>query len=155
MWAFHSGIRPSSGQSATETNKTNHSVDAGDSKRLGTPDSEPTIHRVSPRHAAGALEKHRQEKSLEQLKRAVRDQEDKVEERRKVLATIIETKEIIYRGDETSNDGDSPATRGSTVSESSVSYGDVRFLLETDQKLLEEMKLKLTEETIKLQGSGK
>ena len=33
-----------------------------------------------------------------ELNKAVRDQEDKVEERRKVLATIVRTKGIIYKG---------------------------------------------------------
>ncbi|MES2476689.1 MAG: von Willebrand factor type A domain-containing protein [Verrucomicrobiota bacterium] len=36
-------------------------------------------------------------KALAELNRAVRDQEDKVEERRKVLATIVRTKGIIYK----------------------------------------------------------
>ena len=36
--------------------------------------------------------------SLHELNKAVRDQEDKVEERRKVLATIVRTKGIIYKG---------------------------------------------------------
>jgi capsular exopolysaccharide synthesis family protein len=38
------------------------------------------------------------EKGLYELNKAVRDQEDKVEERRKVLATIVRTKGIIYKG---------------------------------------------------------
>ena len=37
------------------------------------------------------------EKFLIELNKAVRDQEDKVEERRKVLATIVRTKGLIYR----------------------------------------------------------
>lgn len=38
------------------------------------------------------------EKGLLELNKAVRDQEDKVEERRKLLATIVRTKKIIYTG---------------------------------------------------------
>lgn len=38
------------------------------------------------------------EHALQELNKAVRDQEDKVEERRKVLATIVRTKGIIYKG---------------------------------------------------------
>lgn len=38
------------------------------------------------------------DKNLYELNKAVRDQEDKVEERRKVLAQIVRTKGIIYRG---------------------------------------------------------
>ena len=44
------------------------------------------------------LESRDAEKKLAELNRAVRDQEDKVEERRKVLATIVRTKGIIYKG---------------------------------------------------------
>jgi len=39
------------------------------------------------------------EKAINELKKAVREQEDKVEERRKVLTTISRTKDIIYYGD--------------------------------------------------------
>jgi hypothetical protein len=38
------------------------------------------------------------DRQLQELNKAVRDQEDKVEERRKVLATIVRTKGIIYKG---------------------------------------------------------
>ncbi len=38
------------------------------------------------------------ERNLFELNKAVRDQEDKVEERRKVLGTIVRTKGIIYKG---------------------------------------------------------
>jgi polysaccharide biosynthesis transport protein len=38
------------------------------------------------------------EQAIHELNKAVRDQEDKVEERRKVLATIVRTKGIIYKG---------------------------------------------------------
>ena len=38
------------------------------------------------------------DKALTELNKAVRDQEDRVEDRRKVLATIVRTKGIIYKG---------------------------------------------------------
>jgi len=44
------------------------------------------------------LEVKNAERQLHELNKAVRDQEDKVEERRKVLATIVRTKGIIYKG---------------------------------------------------------
>jgi capsular polysaccharide biosynthesis protein len=44
------------------------------------------------------IEQRHAEQQLAELNKAVRDQEDKVEERRKVLATIVRTKGIIYRG---------------------------------------------------------
>ena len=46
------------------------------------------------------LESREVERQLRELNKAVREQEDKVEERRKVLATIVRTKGIIYRGQE-------------------------------------------------------
>lgn len=45
------------------------------------------------------LEGKSMERGINELKRAVREQEDKVEERRKVLTTISRTKDIIYRVD--------------------------------------------------------
>ncbi len=44
------------------------------------------------------IEQRDAQRQLAELGRAVRDQEDKVEERRKVLATIVRTKGTIYRG---------------------------------------------------------
>jgi capsular exopolysaccharide synthesis family protein len=44
------------------------------------------------------IENRDAEKALYELNKAVRDQEDKVEERRKVLAQIVKTKGIIYKG---------------------------------------------------------
>lgn len=44
------------------------------------------------------IESKDSDKGLYELNKAVRDQEDKVEERRKVLATIVRTKGIIYKG---------------------------------------------------------
>lgn len=46
------------------------------------------------------IESRDSEKGLLELKKAVRDQEDKVEENRKLLATISKTKGIIYRGED-------------------------------------------------------
>jgi succinoglycan biosynthesis transport protein ExoP len=44
------------------------------------------------------IESRDADRQLQELNKAVRDQEDKVEERRKVLATIVRNKSIIYRG---------------------------------------------------------
>ncbi|MCP5533838.1 MAG: polysaccharide biosynthesis tyrosine autokinase [Akkermansiaceae bacterium] len=44
------------------------------------------------------LERRDAERALHELNKAVRDQEDKVEDRRKVLTTIARTKRIIYKG---------------------------------------------------------
>ena len=45
------------------------------------------------------------EKAINELKKAVREQEDKVEERRKVLTTISRTKDVIYYGDSSMGGG--------------------------------------------------
>ena len=44
------------------------------------------------------IESRDAERALHELNKAVRDQEDKVEERRKALSTIVRTKGIIYKG---------------------------------------------------------
>jgi len=44
------------------------------------------------------IESRDADRQLQELNKAVRDQEDKVEERRKVLATIVRNKRIIYTG---------------------------------------------------------
>lgn len=60
--------------------------------RIGPMKSAVAIDTAAPQSkAAAAL-------ALQELNKAVRDQEDKVEERRKVLATIVRTKGIIYKG---------------------------------------------------------
>lgn len=48
----------------------------------------------------GGIEHRDIELALTKLRKAVQNQEDKVEERRKVLSTIARTKGIIYRGDD-------------------------------------------------------
>ncbi len=55
----------------------------------------------SKRHAADVIEKHRQA-APSALDRAILNQEAKLEERRKVLATIVRTKGIIYQGRDSS-----------------------------------------------------
>ena len=45
-----------------------------------------------------SIEAEQAERQLTELNKAVRDQEDKVEERRKVLATIARTKGIVFKG---------------------------------------------------------
>ncbi len=46
------------------------------------------------------LEENESKRALDELSKAVREQEDKVEERRKALSNIVREKEIIYRGSE-------------------------------------------------------
>ena len=55
----------------------------------------------SKRHAADEIEKHQRAESAA-LDQAILNQEAKVEDRRKVLATIVRTKGIIYKGQDAS-----------------------------------------------------
>lgn len=52
------------------------------------------------RDRRGELEQDRAQKALDKLDKALREQEDRVEEKRKVLNTIVETKNIVYKGGE-------------------------------------------------------
>ncbi len=52
------------------------------------------------RERRGELEQERAQKALDKLDKALREQEDRVEEKRKVLNTIVETKGIVYKGGE-------------------------------------------------------
>ena len=54
----------------------------------------------SYRQYRAEVESRDAENALQELNKAVRNQEDKVEERRKVLSTIVRTKGIIYKGDD-------------------------------------------------------
>jgi secreted protein with Ig-like and vWFA domain len=78
------------------------------------------------------------------LSKAIQDQENKVEERRKVLATIARTKQAILK-DSTQTMMDS--TRDSAIKRGldAQDYGDAQRDFETDHKLLQQMKLKQLE----------
>jgi Mg-chelatase subunit ChlD len=80
-----------------------------------------------------------------ELAKAIRDQEDKVEERRKVLATIVRTKGITYKGsdsfyEEKDESRENAIRRGLDAQD----YVDAKKEFEKDQQLLQQMKLKLT-----------
>ena len=81
---------------------------------------------------------------LLELKKAVRDQEDKVEERRKVLATIVRTKGIIYKGTDSPGvaEEETAADAGRNATDAQ-DYADAKREFETDQVLLQSLKLKL------------
>jgi len=120
----------------------------------------------SKRHAADEIENHRRAASAG-MDQAILDQGAKVEERRKVLATIVRTKGIIYKG------SDLPKLEMVTDSLKSVEvnknnareeaikrgldaqdYVDAKREFETDQQLLQEMKLKQIKETLNKGGFG-
>jgi uncharacterized protein involved in exopolysaccharide biosynthesis len=96
------------------------------------------------------IEQREAERQLAELDKAVRDQEDKVEERRKVLATIVRTKGIVYRGqsgaDEDGDDKKEAIKKGLDAQD----YVDARREFENDQEFLQQLKLKKTGEEISL-----
>ena len=101
------------------------------------------------------------ELALHELNKAVRDQEDKVEERRKVLATITRTKGIIYKGQDSfygqsgvdeevmKNDSREEAIKRGLDAQD---YVDAKRDFESDQQLLQAMKLKQIELSIAKNG---
>lgn len=112
--------------------------------------------RESSRHSAGEVERHQaEERRLSDLKRAVRDQEDKVEERRKLLATIVRTKGTLYKGPDADYSAGA-VDPGHAIKNAldAQDYVDVKRDFETDQRLLEELKLKLKGEQMKSSVGG-
>lgn len=104
------------------------------------------------------------DQQLYALNKAIRDQEDKVEERRKVLAQIVRTKGIIYRGQDSiynSNEVfEDQGAHGVELTKNGIreeaikrgldaqDYVDAKNDFESDQKQLQQMKLAQVEETI-------
>ncbi len=108
--------------------------------------------------AGVAYSGERSEADPQELQKAISDQEDKVEERRKDLATIVRTKGIIYQGqdsfygqsgvveDHGSIEGEEVAkqdTREEAIKRGldSQDYVDAKREFESDQQLLQSMKL--------------
>jgi len=91
--------------------------------------------------------------TLQKLKKDVRDQEEKVEERRKILAQIARTDSLIHRGEDSfygkigrdKNHGDNNEDRDEAIKRNldAQDYVDAIKDFEADQKLLHTMKLKL------------
>ncbi|MFM2199082.1 MAG: hypothetical protein RLZZ505_2514 [Verrucomicrobiota bacterium] len=78
------------------------------------------------------LESRTQDKGINEIRKAVRQQEDKVEERRKVLTTISRTKKIIYHGDS------ELMSRGGLEEDSEASYALSEYTkLESEKTQLE------------------
>ena len=105
------------------------------------------------------LEEKQHELGLAEIRNAVRQQEDKVEERRKVLTTISRTKKIIYHG-EPGVTGQSDSDESGIIAQregkrdalersiDTTDYVDAKQDFETDLALLEQMKIKLMTEEI-------
>lgn len=109
-----------------------------------------TVVPESPRHVAREMERHQQWKSkFAGLEREILDQEDKVEERRKLLAIIVRTKIIIYQVGDDSSHTDEHRQRGDSTTEKQE-YVDVQKDFEMDQQVLQELRLKLIFEKMKM-----
>ncbi|MGJ8642617.1 MAG: YfbK domain-containing protein [Luteolibacter sp.] len=96
-----------------------------------------------------SLEEKNLEKGIAELKKAVREQEDKVEERRKVLTTISRTKDIVYAGDGT--------RRGLGVDRAANSSLDEFTRIENEKMQLEsqiQSLLSYDSEQLKIYASG-
>jgi Mg-chelatase subunit ChlD/capsular polysaccharide biosynthesis protein len=105
------------------------------------------------------IENQDADRALRELNKAVQDQEDKVEERRKLLATIVRTKGIIYKGQDSfygqsGVDESSEVMKGSSREEAikrgldAQDYVDAKRDFETDQQLLQKLRLKQVEARI-------
>ena len=81
------------------------------------------------------------ENYLRQLNQAVRDQEDKVDDQRKILKTIAKTKSILGSDGHANEDA---IKRGLEAQD----YGDAKRELESDEELLQQMRIKQLGETI-------
>lgn len=101
------------------------------------------------------VEKRQAEQQLAELDKAVREQEDKVEERRKMLATIMRTKGTVYRGQDSFDGragGDEAADREEAIKKGldAQDYVYAKRQFENDQELLQQMKLRKLGEEISL-----
>jgi secreted protein with Ig-like and vWFA domain/capsular polysaccharide biosynthesis protein len=82
---------------------------------------------------------------LAELAKAIREQEDKVEERRKVLSTITRTRTIIYKGQDSFDDSSENREESIRRGLDAQDYADAKRDFESDQQLLQAMKLKQVE----------
>lgn len=155
---------PAAGQERLET-ETARQV-----RNLSAEETESSNVPESPRHAASEIEKHRVER-LAALDKAVRDQQEKVEERRKILSTVVRTKGIIYKGRDAKYSDEagtaepvekkegtiSPdqAEEAARRAQDAMAYIDAKRNFETDEKLLHEMKLRLLSEKAVNKPSGR
>ncbi|RYD21148.1 MAG: hypothetical protein EOP88_12445 [Verrucomicrobiaceae bacterium] len=174
LLADSSGSSNSSGKPEVVARRESAGVDALESAVVEVVEAEEKVPQ-SQRHAAGEIEKHRaRELPLKELKKAVRDQEMKVEEKRKILATIVRTKGIIYKGRDSTivPPGDAPAADPNAEEvpddpqhraemakkdaeergRDAMAYVDAKQDFETDQELLKEMQRVLEREREKLKN---
>ncbi|GAA5117304.1 hypothetical protein GCM10023212_05750 [Luteolibacter yonseiensis] len=86
-------------EKATPTATSSSKATAAPAPLIDATREESTGIAPSPRHATGEIERHQQSRAgLVELEKAVDQQQEKVEERRKLLAALSRTKGIIYKG---------------------------------------------------------
>jgi hypothetical protein len=142
LWSAQSGSKPANQQPIAKTPEGNQPDRKSGFERNETVDPEATGGRESPRNAADEMEKHRLDR-LATLDKAVRDQEEKVEERRKALVAIVRSRGIIYQGNDSVGVG-SREKNNADVQD----YQEAKLGFEADQQYLQEIKLKLIQEKI-------
>lgn len=91
----------------------------------------------------GDMEQKRMNAALDELRKAVRDQEDKVGESHKILSTLLQSK-----GTPAAN------PNASTMSADQLDVIDAKRIYEMEAALLEQMKLKQVSETIRAKIPG-
>lgn len=89
------------------------------------------------------------QETVAQIEKAIRDQQDKVDERRKVLATIVKTRAITYSGEESMYGRDHLIRRSLDAQD----YKDAKRDFESDQNLLAEMRKRAAQAGIVLEDS--
>lgn len=96
------------------------------------------------------IESREVEPMLRELNKAVRDQEDKVEEKRKILSIIVKAKGIPVKGAELESSHVEGETREDAIRRGldAQNYVDAKRDFETEQDLLQTLKLKQMGETI-------
>ncbi len=106
------------------------------------------------------IERRDQEQRLGKLQQQINDQEDKVEEMRKVVATILRERGKVKAdriewiesdGSDTNEESAEAEIRGDAVKRSEgipLEYEDAKREFETDQALLQSLKLKLTHQVM-------
>lgn len=158
LWFAMVGIRPKKNEiDAVSHPEASANLSAASISDSASESLDHETARESPRHSTGEIERHQaEETSLAHLEKAVSAQEKKVEERRKVLATIVRTKGIIYKGSEADHSG-SVETREESFKKSldAQDYVDAKRDFETDQQLLQKLKLKLIAAQIGNKDVGK
>lgn len=135
VWWLDKSPAPEKSSPVTKTPPREKSVSAPTGESTVT-ESTPDEVLPSPRHATGEIERHKQARAATaELEKAVEQQQEKVEEQRKALATIARTKGVIYKGPD-SKFGDPDQNSPATAEGGSSPVGVATLLAYSDDQLL-------------------